>query len=40
MVFKLHKMNRSFQHGFIAGVLTVWILVIIVEIINQIQLNS
>jgi len=35
MVFKLHKMNRSFQHGFITGVITVWIAVIIVEIIKQ-----
>jgi hypothetical protein len=28
-------MNKSFQHGFIAGVITVWISVIIVEIIKQ-----
>lgn len=35
MAFKLNNMNRSFQHGFIAGVITVWIAVIIVEIIKK-----
>jgi hypothetical protein len=35
MAFKLNNMNRSFQHGFIAGVITLAVTLIIAGIINQ-----